>query len=344
LLEVRVQVGRTGVLTPTAVFEPITLAGTTVTRAVLHNQDFIDKLGVSIGDIVIVRKAGDIIPEVVAVQSHDDAAPVYKLPGRCPSCDASVTREQDEAALRCPNLECPAQLLRNLIHFASRDAMDIEGLGPAIVTALVENGLIKSPAELYGLEASQLAALERMGDKSAANLLAAIDASKARDLGRVIFALGIRGIGQRAAQLLARKFGNADALMAASADEIESIDGFGGVMAQSVRSFFEVDGNRHLVGELRAAGVNMTAADAPTGDKLAGLTFVLTGTLPTLSRNEAAALIENAGGKTASSVSKKTSYVVAGEEAGSKLTKAQELGLNIIDEQELLKLLEGDIQ
>ncbi len=342
LLDIRVQVGRTGVLTPTALFEPITLAGTTVTRAVLHNQDFIDEKGISIGDIVIVRKAGDIIPEVVAVQSHNLGRPVYQMPDSCPSCGAGVVRPGGEAALRCPNLECPAQLLRNLIHFATRDAMDIEGLGPAIIENLVDNSLVLSPADLYTLEAEQIQSLERMGEKSAANLIAAIDASKQRDLGNLLFALGIRGIGQRAAQLLAQRFGDMDTLLKASAEDIEAIDGFGGVMAQAVFAFLNTQGNRHLIQQLREAGVNMVCHSKPTGDKLQGLTFVLTGTLPTLSRNDAKKRIEDTGGKTASSVSKKTSYVVAGEDAGSKLTKAQELGLTILSEQELLELLEGD--
>lgn len=339
LKSIEINVGRTGALTPTAVFEPITLAGTTVTRAVLHNQDFIEAKGIAIGDLVVVRKAGDIIPEVVEVAEHVDGAPVYKLPENCPSCGARAIREEGEAVLRCPNLECPAQLLRNLIHYASRDAMDIEGLGPAVVEALVSNGLIRSPADLYHLEAGQVEVLERQGKKSAENLIAAIEASKSKELGNLIFALGIRGIGQRAAQLLAWHFGDIDAVMAADAVQIEVIEGFGGVMAQSVYNFFRTEGNRHLIAQLREAGVNMRSSDAPTGGKLTGLTFVLTGTLPTLTRNEARKRIEDAGGKTASSVSKKTSYVVAGEEAGSKLTKAQELGVNILTEEELLRLL-----
>ena len=339
LLDIEIKVGRTGALTPTAVFGPITLAGTTVTRAVLHNQDFIDQKGISIGDIIVVRKAGDIIPEVVAVQEHRPGAPVYKLPERCPSCGAEAVREEGEAVLRCPNIECPAQLLRNLVHYASRDAMDIEGLGPAVVELLVGNSLIASPADLYSLRPEQMEGLERMGKRSAQNLVDAIAASREQELENLLFALGIRGIGRRAAQLLARRFGDIDSVMAASAEDIAAIDGYGEIMARAVRAFFETEGNRHLIRALRDAGVNMVCHSAPSGDKFAGLTFVLTGTLPTLSRSDAQKLIEDAGGKASSSVSKKTSYVVAGEEAGSKLTKARELGVPVLTEAELLALL-----
>lgn len=341
LLEIQINVGRTGALTPTAVFEPITLAGTTVTRAVLHNQDFIDEKGIAIGDEVIVRKAGDIIPEVVAVKTHQPDAAVYKLPEHCPSCGARAERPEGEAVLRCPNIECPAQLLRNLIHFASRDAMDIEGLGPAVVENLVGNSLVKSPADLYTIKAQDICGLERMAEKSAQNLVNAIEKSKGRDLGALIFALGIRGIGQRAAQLLAQHFIEMDRLVAAEADEIAAIEGFGKIMAESARAFFQTPGNLHLIDSLRDLGLNMRCGTAPTGDIFAGKTFVLTGTLPTLSRNEAKKLIENAGGKAAGSVSKNTDYVVAGEDAGSKLTKAQQLGVAVITEQDLMDLLKG---
>jgi len=340
LLDVQIKVGRTGALTPTALFQPITLAGTTVTRAVLHNQDFISQKGISIGDTIVVRKAGDIIPEVVEVREHQSGAPVYQIPDSCPSCGAPAVREEGEAVLRCPNIECPAQLLRNLAHFASRDAMDIEGLGPAIVENLVENGLVASPADLYGLEETQLEPLERMGRKSAENLVAAINASKEKDLGNLLFALGIRGIGQRAAQLLAQHLGSMEAVLAATSEDIEAIDGFGGIMARSVYGFFRIEGNRHLVERLEGAGVNMLCHSMPAGDILTGKTFVLTGALPSLSRNEAKKRIEDAGGKVTSSVSKKTHYVVAGEDAGSKLTKAQELGVTILSETELLALLQ----
>lgn len=339
LLEIQINVGRTGALTPTAVFEPITLAGTTVTRAVLHNQDFINEKGISIGDEIIVRKAGDIIPEVVAVKSHRADAAAYKIPANCPSCGAVAVRLEGEAVLRCPNLECPAQLLRNLIHFASRDAMDIEGLGPAVVENLVGNFLVKSPADLYSLKAQDLCTLERMAEKSANNLVAAIEKSKSRDLGNLIFALGIRGIGSRAAQLLAQSFLEMDAVQNAEKDEIEAIEGFGSIMAESVRSFFALDSNRHLIGLLREAGVNMRSLSAPTGDVFAGKSFVLTGILPNLSRAEAKKLIEDAGGKASGSVSKNTDYVVAGEDAGSKLAKALQLGIPVITERELLDML-----
>ncbi|MCL2057310.1 MAG: NAD-dependent DNA ligase LigA, partial [Oscillospiraceae bacterium] len=308
LVDIEVRVGRTGALTPTAVLEPVTLAGTTVTRAVLHNQDFISSLGIKIGDIVLVRKAGDIIPEVVSVvqSDNDEKASHYVLPANCPSCGAKAVRDEGGAVLRCTNPQCPAQLLRSLIHFASRDAMDIEGMGPAVVEVLVREGLVSSPADLYNLRAEDVAAMERMADKSAANLLASIERSKARGLGCLIFALGVRGIGARAAQLLARRFGDMDALLSAKPDEIESIEGFGAVMAESLRAFLEREDSRRLIARLRDCGVNMECRDKPAGTSLAGKTFVLTGTLPTLSRSDAKKLIENAGGKTASSVSKKT--------------------------------------
>ncbi len=339
LLEIAVQVGRTGALTPTAVFEPITLAGTTVSRAVLHNQDFIDEKGISIGDTVVVRKAGDIIPEVVAVAEHQQGAPVYRIPEICPSCGSRAEREEGEAALRCVNLACPAQIARNLVHFASRDAMDIDGLGPAVVHQLLDTGLIQSPADLYSLAPEQLSGLERMGEKSAQNLLDALEKSKSRGLSRLVYALGIRGIGQKASQLLARRFQTMDALLAAPAEEIARIDGYGDIMAQSAADFFRLEQNRRLIDRLRALGLSMRCGDAPMGDSLAGKTFVLTGTLPTLSRSEAKEKIEAAGGKVSGSVSKKTDYVVAGEEAGSKLAKAEALGVTVIGESELLGLL-----
>lgn len=341
LLDIQIKVGRTGALTPTAIFEPVTLAGTTVSRAVLHNQDFITQKGISLGDVVIVRKAGDIIPEVVEVQSHQQGAPIYQIPDTCPSCGATALREGEEAVLRCPNLECPAQLLRNLVHFASRDAMDIEGCGPAVVENLVESGMVASAADLYYLDGEKVVELERMAKRSTENLLAAIEKSKERDLGNLIFALGIRGIGQRAAQLLAQNFGDMDAVMTADAEAIAAIDGFGSIMAEAAARFFAEPGNRHLIGRLKEAELNMRCHSMPTRSLFHGMTFVLTGTLPTLSRNDAKKMIEDAGGKTASSVSKKTTYVVAGEEAGSKLTKAQSLGLAIIDENGLLELLKG---
>lgn len=340
LRDVKVQVGRTGALTPTAIFDPILLAGSTVSRAVLHNQDFINEKGIAIGDTIIVRKAGDIIPEVVSVKSHCGAQ-VYQLPNTCPSCGSPVERAEGEAALRCVNMSCPAQVARLLIHFASRDAMDIDGLGPAIVHQLLSGNLVRSAADLYTLEFEPLAQLERMGKKSAANLLEAIEKSKSRDLSCLLFALGIRGIGQRMAQLLAARFSDMDGVMAASENDIAAIDGFGEINAQAVTDFFMLEQNRELVERLKALGLNMRCENAPVGDSLQGMTFVLTGTLPTMSRNEAKARIEAAGGKVSGSVSKKTSYVVAGEETGSKLTKANELGITILDEAGLQALLAG---
>lgn len=340
LLDIEVQVGRTGVLTPTALFEPVHLAGTTVSRAVLHNADFIAEKGICLGDTILVRKAGDIIPEVVSVVSHASGAVPYQMPEQCPSCGAPVCRNEDESALRCLNPECPAQLLRNLIHFASRDAMDIDGLGPAILVQLIEQGLVHNQAELYTLEREPVAAIERMGEKSADNLIRAIDRSRDNDLWRLIFGLGIRHIGQRAAKLLAARFGSMDAIMQAEMPEINAIDGYGEIMAQSVVDFFALEGSRRLIEALRQAGVNMTSREQVSDQRLAGMTFVLTGTLPTLTRDEATAIIERLGGKAASSVSKKTTYVVAGEAAGSKLTKAQSLGVPVIDEAELLRMAE----
>ncbi len=341
LTAIEVKVGRTGVLTPTAVFEPIELAGTTVSRAVLHNEDFIREKDIRIGDTILVRKAGDIIPEVLGVVSHAQDSVPYHMPHRCPSCGSEVFRLDDEAALRCLNADCPAQLLRNLIHYASRDAMNIEGLGPAVIESLLENGLLHSPADLYSLKKEQIAALDRMGEKSAQNLLDSIERSKQNDLSKLLFALGIRNVGQKAAVLLTRKFPSMDLLFEASAEEIAEIDGFGDVMAQSVADFFCLPQTKALIDRLKQAGVNMRSETAAAGERLAGLIFVLTGTLPSLKRSEAAAMIEREGGKVSSSVSKKTSYVVAGEEAGSKLTKAQQLGVPILDEAGLLSLLAG---
>lgn len=339
LLDIEVAVGRTGVLTPTAIFEPVQLAGTTVSRAVLHNQDFIDEKGIAIGDDIVVRKAGEIIPEVVAVASHNSEN-TWKLPEVCPSCGTAVVKEEGEVAVRCPNIQCPAQLIRNLIHFASRSAMDIDGLGKAMVEQLVKQDLIHSPADLYELKADEIAALDRMGKKSANNLIKAIEKSKQNDLSKLIFALGIHEVGEKAAVLLAQKFETMDRIMSASAEEISSIEGFGIVMARNVENFFRREANVQQIERLKACSLNMNCLMEKAGDKLAGKTFVLTGTLPTLKRSEAQAMIEKQGGKVSGSVSKKTTYVVAGEEAGSKLTKAQELGITILSEAELLELLE----
>lgn len=339
IVDVEVKVGRTGVLTPTGVFEPVTLSGTTVSRASLHNEDFINEKEIGIGDRVVLRKAGEIIPEVVRVASHASDSTPYRMPDHCPSCGSPVAREDGEAALRCSNPECPAQVLRHLIHFASRDAMDIEGLGPAVLEQLVDENLVRNAYELYKLKREDLVDLERMGEKSADNLLAAIETSKECDLFRVIYALGIRHIGQKAAKLLADRFGDMEAVMDATLEEINAIDGFGGIMAESVVRFFSLPQSRHFVEQLKEAGVNMLCRTERTDSRFSGMTFVLTGTLPTLKRDEAAAIIEKLGGKTAGSVSKKTSVVLAGEDAGSKLTKAQQLGVRIIDEAEFMTMV-----
>lgn len=338
LLDIEIQVGRTGVLTPTGIFEPVILAGTTVSRATLHNADFIAEKGLGIGDRVIIRKAGDIIPEVVRVSQHLAAQP-YEMPRLCPSCGQPAVREEGEAALRCQNPACEAQRLRNLIHFVSRDAMDIEGLGPAVLEQLVGQGLVETAADLYRLSRPQLLLLEGFQDKSADNLLKAVEQSKGADLSRVLFALGIRNIGQKAARQLAERFGSMQALLQASAEDIAAIDGFGQVMAQSIVRFFAAEASRALIASLEQQGVNMLCTTAPTGDRFAGMTFVLTGTLPSMTREQATALIEQNGGKTSSSVSKKTTYVLAGEAAGSKLTKAQSLGIPILSQQQFEQML-----
>ena len=337
LLDVEVKVGRTGALTPTAVFEPIQLAGTTVSRAVLHNQDFIDEKQIAVGDKIIVRKAGDIIPEVVAVAEHC-GNPTYQLPEYCPSCHTKVVREEGEAAIYCPNIECPAQLMRNLIHFASRNAMDIDGMGPEVLEGLVNAGWVHSPADLYDLTEEQIASLERMGKKSASNLMNALEKSKQNDLSKVIFALGIPEVGEKTAAELASAFGSMEKLSWATLEQLTALDGFGEVVAQNIVSFFLEERNRVQIERLAKAGVNMESTKVKAGDTFEGKTFVLTGTLPTLKRNEAKELIESLGGKVSSSVSKKTDYVVAGEEAGSKLTKANELGITILTEEQLLQM------
>ncbi|MBS6135156.1 MAG: NAD-dependent DNA ligase LigA [Faecalibacterium prausnitzii] len=340
LRSIEVAVGRTGVLTPTACFDPVFLAGTTVGRATLHNEDFIRQLGLCIGDTIQVRKAGDIIPEVIAVTAHAQDAQPYQMPAVCPSCGAPVVHLEDEAALRCVNPECPAQALRNIIHFASRDAMDIDGLGTAVATQLVSKGMVHSAADLYTLTLEQLLTLDKFKEKSATNLLQAIQHSKQNNLDKLLFGFGIRNIGDKAAALLAEHFGSMQAIREATAEQIGEIDGFGGVMAQSVLEFFAKEGTADLVHRLADCGVNMQWKGEPKGDKLAGKTLVVTGTLETLSRSEAEALIVKNGGKASGSVSKKTSYVVAGAAAGSKLTKAQTLGVPVLTEQEFLAMLE----
>lgn len=339
LLDIEINVGRTGVLTPTAVFEPVFLAGTTVSRATLHNADFISEKQISIGDTVVIRKAGDIIPEVLSVSQHRDGAPLYEMPRVCPSCGAPAVREQDEAATRCTNPDCPAQLLRMLIHFCSRDAMDIEGLGEALLEVLTEKGKLRNAADIYKLDYREIAALERMGEKSAENLKNAVENSKKNDLSKLVFALGIRHIGQKAAALLAEHFETMDALEQATKEKILEIDGFGEVMADSVVQFFALPQSKELVHTLQALGVNMRSQKEIVDERFKGKTFVLTGTLPTMTRSEAGKMIESYGGKTSSSVSKKTDYVLAGEDAGSKLTKAQTLGVPILSEAEFLAML-----
>lgn len=339
LVDIEIGVGRTGVLTPTAVFEPVLLAGSTVSRATLHNQDFITEKDIRIGDEVAIRKAGDIIPEVVRVVSHAENSVPYILPSICPSCSAPVIREEGEAAVRCVNPECPAQLLRNVIHFCSRDAMDIEGLGDALVEKFISENLISNVADIYDITAGEIMMLEGHQEKSAKNLVEAIERSKQNDLSRLLFALGIRHIGQKAAKLLSEHFGDIDFIIAASEEEIAEIDGFGGIMAKSAAEFFSMTQTADLIERLKAAGVNMKSLKEKSDDqRFAGLTFVLTGTLPTLSRKEATEIIENLGGKASSSVSKKTSYVVAGEEAGSKLQKATDLGIPVITQDDLLEM------
>ncbi len=339
-----IQVGRTGVLTPNAEFDPIRLAGTTVSRATLHNLDFIREKDIKIGDTILVQKAGDIIPEVVKVlpEKRTGKELDFEMPLFCPVCNAPVYREDGEAAYRCSDKACPAQLARNVIHFASKGAMDIEGLGPAVVHQLLDSQLIASPADLYYLTEEDIIPLEKMGRKSAENLIKAIEKSKANDLSRLIFALGIRNIGQKAGKELSHHFGSLDSVINASIEEISACEDFGLIMAQSIKHFFETPQNMAIVEKLRQAGVNFNSLEAPSGSLFTGKTFVLTGTLPTLKRSEAAAMIEANGGKTSSSVSKKTDYVLAGEEAGSKLDKALSLGITIITEEEFLSMLGGE--
>ncbi len=339
LLDIEVNVGRTGVLTPTGTFEPVTLAGTTVSRATLHNQDYISEKDIRVGDTVILRKAGEIIPEVVSVVSHEPGSVPYHIPQVCPSCGGPTVRDEGEAATRCPNPECPAQLLRHIIHFTSRDAMDIDGFGPAVIEQLVQAGLMKSPADIYTLPMERVKSMERMGEKSAQNLADAIERSKENDLYRLVFALGIPHVGLKAAKLLAEHFGDIDRIFQAGVEEISAIDGFGSVMAESVHAFFSLSATAHLIGRLRDAGVNMKSKSAPSDGALQGKTFVLTGTLPTLSRAQATELIESRGGKVSSSVSKKTSYVLAGEEAGGKLEKARQLDVPVLTEEEFRRML-----
>lgn len=346
ITDIVIQVGRTGVLTPNAVLEPVTLAGTTVSRATLHNEDYIAQKDIRVGDTVVVQKAGDIIPEVLEVvrDKRTGAEKPYKMPDRCPVCGAAVLRDEGEAALRCTGGECPAQLARNIIHFASRDAMDIEGMGPSVAEKLLEAELIESAADIYYLKKSDLETLDKFGKKSAENLIKAIEKSKGNDLSRLIFALGIRHVGARNAKILAGEFKTLDKLINADPAQIAAVDEMGEKSALSIKSFFAQPQNIDIVEKLRGAGVNFTAKEASKGGIFDGKTFVLTGTLPSLSRGEATALIEKNGGRAASSVSKKTDYVLYGDAAGSKLDKASALGIALIEEADFMKMLDGGAQ
>ena len=342
LKDIVIQVGRTGVLTPKAVLAPVRLAGSTVSFATLHNQDFIASKDIRIGDTVIVRKAGEIIPEIVEVvmdKRPADAVP-YEIPAQCPVCGAAVARDEDGVALRCTGAECPAQRLRNLTHFVSRNAMDIDGLGPAVINSLIENDLVKNAADLYTLKVEDISPLERMGKKSAANAVAAIEKSKDNDLWRLIAALGIRQVGDKAAKVLASHFGSMDAIVAATEEELTAIDDVGPITAGFIRSWMDSPQSRDLLARLKKAGVNMVDRTEKVDARFAGLTFVLTGALTKFTRDEATEMIELRGGKASGSVSKKTSYVVAGENAGSKLTKAQDLGIPVLTEDEFLQMLD----
>ncbi len=340
LLDIEINVGRTGALTPVGIFSPVLLAGTTVSRATLHNEDFIREKNIHIGDVVVIRKAGEIIPEVLSVAQCRSLDDPYTFPDTCPSCGSKVVREKDEAAVRCTNTDCPAQLLRHLIHFVSRDAMDIDGLGPAVLEQLLACGLIKSFVDLYKLRAIDVASLDRMGEKSALNLITAIEKSKSAEIYRLVYALGIRHIGQKNAKVLCEHFLSIDAIFDASVEEIASIDGFGEVMAQSVYDYFSLPQTRTLIDNLKELGFTMAELEKKNEEGVfLAKTFVLTGTLPTMTRAQASKLIEENGGKTSSSVSKKTDFVLAGEDAGSKLTKAQALGVRVITEEEFLSML-----
>ncbi len=344
LLDIITQVGRTGVLTPNAVLAPVRLAGTGVSRATLHNIDFIRERDIRIGDTVYVQKAGDIIPEVLRVKKEDrtGSETEYFMPDTCPSCGGVVCRDENEAATRCTNPACPAQLLRSLAHFVSRDAMNIDGLGTQVLKQLREAGLIHTPADLYTLQEEEIAALDRMGKKSAENLVRAITASKDAGADRLLFALGIPGIGQKAAQVLAKRFGDIDALFSVDHETLCAIDDIGGITADSIIEYFANPGVRALLDALKAHGVKTTYETTVTDTVFAGKTFVLTGTLPSMTRDEMSALIEAHGGKVSSSVSKKTAFVVAGAEAGSKLTKAQSLGIPVLTQEDILSMLEKE--
>ena len=339
LLDIEINVGRTGALTPVAVFEPVWLAGTTVSRAVLHNQDYIDSKDIRIGDIIAVRKAGDIIPEVVRSVSHAENSEPFVIPHICPVCHGKAERAEDEAVIRCVNIDCPAQLLKNIEHFASRPAMNIDGLGEAVVKQLVENRLISTVADLYGLQQQDIEMLPGFAKVSASKLIANIENSKANSPDRLLFALGIKGIGQKNAQLLMKHFGSIEKLSEASPEEISAVENFGDILANNIFTALHEPHMTELIERLKSYGVNTVYQSDVKSDKLAGLTFVITGTLPDMTRDEAKTLIEQNGGKCSGSVSKKTSYVLAGEEAGSKLTKAQQLGVTVISQQQLIEMI-----
>ena len=339
LLDIEINVGRTGALTPVAVFEPVWLAGTTVSRAVLHNQDYIDSKDIRIGDIIAVRKAGDIIPEVVRSVSHTENSDPFIIPHICPVCHGKAERAEDEAVIRCVNIDCPAQLLKNIEHFASRPAMNIDGLGEAVVKQLVENRLISTVADLYSLQQQDLEMLPGFAKVSASKLIANIESSKANSPDRLLFALGIKGIGQKNAQLLMKHFGSIEKLSETSPEEISAVENFGDILANNIFTALHEPHMTELIERLKSYGVNTVYQSDVKSDKLAGLTFVITGTLPDMTRDEAKTLIEQNGGKCSGSVSKKTSYVLAGEEAGSKLTKAQQLGVTVISQQQLIEMI-----
>lgn len=339
LLDIEINVGRTGALTPVAVFEPVWLAGTTVSRAVLHNQDYIDSKDIRIGDIIAVRKAGDIIPEVVRSVSHAENSEPFVIPHICPVCHGKAERAEDEAVIRCVNIDCPAQLLKNIEHFASRPAMNIDGLGEAVVKQLVESRLISTVADLYSLQQQDLEMLPGFAKVSASKLIANIENSKTNSPDRLLFALGIKGIGQKNAQLLMKHFGSIEKLSETSPEEISAVENFGDILANNIFTALHEPHMTELIERLKSYGVNTVYQSDVKSDKLAGLTFVITGTLPDMTRDEAKTLIEQNGGKCSGSVSKKTSYVLAGEEAGSKLTKAQQLGVTVINQQQLIEMI-----
>ena len=342
VLDIVVQVGRTGVLTPKVIVEPVRLAGTTVSAATLHNQDNIDRLDIRIGDTVVLQKAGEIIPEVVSVNHarRQEGSVPFKMPQFCPECGSPVVRDEDGAALRCTSPECPAQRLRNIAHFASREAMDIEGLGISVCESLINSGLVQNFADLYYLEAQSVSMLDRMGEKSAQNLIASIEKSKEAGLARLLCAFGIRQVGQKAAKTLAMHFPDLDAVMAAGSEELTAIPDIGSITAGFITEWFSLEQSKHQIRLLREAGVSFESREELLDDRFAGKTFVLTGTLSHYTRDEASAIIEKYGGKSSGSVSKKTSYVLAGENAGSKLTKAGELGIPVISEEEFAEMIQ----